>query len=76
MHFLEVLLDLVDVPMILRVRLDDRDTLLLFTKAAEDFARATVPVDVFPAFMTATMIVLEKRDSESAALSLVQCSDD
>ena len=47
---------------ILRVCLDDRDTLLFFTKAAEDFARATVPADVFRAFMTATMTALEKRD--------------
>ena len=43
--------------------LDDRDTLLL-TKVAKDFARATVLVDVFWAFMfmTATMTALKKRD--------------
>ena len=35
---------------------------MLLMKAAEDFARATVLVDVFRAFMTATMTALEKRD--------------
>ena len=44
------------------MHLDDRETLLLLTKAAEDLARATVPVEVFRAFMTATMTALEKRD--------------
>ena len=46
---------------ILKVCLDDRETLLLLTKAAEDFARATVPGEVFRAFMSATMTALEKR---------------
>ena len=54
-------LGMVDVPKIFCVCLDHRDTLLLLTKAAEDFARV-VPVDVFLAFMTATMTALEKRD--------------
>ena len=54
--------------------LDDREALLLLTKAAEDFARATVPEEVFRAFMTA-MIALEKRVG-CAALPQVLYSDD
>ena len=60
----------------LRVCFDDKDTLLLLTKAAEDFARATVPDQIFRALMTATMTALEKRDGGVLASPQALCSDD
>ena len=60
----------------LRVCLDDRETLLLLTRAAEDFARATVPDQIFRALMTATMTALEKRDGGVPASPQALCSDD
>ena len=45
--------------MVLRVCLDDRETLLLLTKAAEGCARATVPGEVFRAFVSTTMTALD-----------------
>ena len=47
---------------ILRVCLDDTDTLLLLTAAAEDFARASVSGEVFRVFMLARMTALQKPD--------------
>ena len=47
---------------ILRVCLDDTETLLLLTAAAEDVARASVPPDVFRVFMLARMTALQKPD--------------
>ena len=60
----------------LRVCLDDGETLLLLTRAAEDFARATVPDQIFRALMTATMTALEKRDGGVPASPQALCSDD
>ena len=45
-----------------RVLLDDHEGLLLFTAAAEDFARGDVPDCIFSAFMLATMTALQKRE--------------
>ena len=47
---------------ILKVCLEDSETLELLTSAAEDFARATVPREVSECFMLATMTALRKRD--------------
>ena len=45
----------------LRVLLEDKESLLYFHAAAEDFARA-VPASIFKAFMMANMTALQKRD--------------
>ena len=47
---------------ILKVCLEDSETLALLTSAAEDFARATVPREVSECFMLATMTALQKKD--------------
>ena len=46
----------------LRVCLDDHETLQLLMSAAEDFARATVPDEARKSFMLATMTALQKKD--------------
>ena len=46
----------------LRVCLDDHETLELLTSAAEDFARATAPDEARKSFMLATMAALQKKD--------------
>ena len=43
----------------LRVLLDDKESLLHFHAAAEDFARADVPASIFKVFMMANMTALE-----------------
>ena len=47
---------------ILRVCLDDKETLLLLIAAAQEFARATVPDTIFRSFMLAHMTGLRKKD--------------
>ena len=47
---------------ILKVCLDDHESLALLTVAAEDFAKAAVPPCVFKAFMSARMTALSKPD--------------
>ena len=47
---------------ILRVCLDDQECLLLLTDAAQDFARGSVPDEIFRPFMLATMTALKKKD--------------
>ena len=57
----------------LKVCLNDNDTLQLLTLAAEDFARAQTPATT-GAFMMTTMTALQK-DGVSGALQLERCSD-
>ena len=47
---------------ILRVCLDDKETLLMLIAAGQDFARATVPDTIFRSFMLANMTGLRKKD--------------
>ena len=47
-----------------RVLLEDKESLLLFHAATEDFARADVPTSIFKAFMMVNMTALQKRDGD------------
>ena len=46
----------------LRVCLDDTETLELLVSAAEDFARAEIPQEVAKSFMLASMTAVQKKD--------------